>query len=96
VCVKSYQLNILTMPELTDLQEQILNVIEEHSERLPDLFNSERVCRLTSEQIFSLMKIKPNHVNYINRLLNSLKMKDKIKTVRKQTPEGLKRFIILL
>ncbi len=81
------------MPELTDLQEELLKVIKEHSNK--DFFGAS--CDLTNEKLIKAMKVKPNHVNYISAILTDLKRKNKIKTVRKQiTGKGLKRIITII
>lgn len=83
------------MPELTDLQAELLKVLEKHS-KVEELFNA-RVCKLTSEEIVEKMKIKPSSESYISRLLGYLKNKGKIKYYRKQVEgEGLVRIIEIL
>lgn len=80
------------MPELTDLQEILLQVIKNNCDK--GLFSN--TCKLKSHELITKMRIKPNHENYISRLLAALEKKGKIIVTRKQTEEGLTRIITLL
>ena len=81
------------MPELTDLQAELLDVMKKNCSK--DFFTES--CDLTNEKLFKLMKVKPNHVNYISAILTDLKRKKKISAVRKQiSGYGLKRIITIL
>lgn len=81
------------MSELTELQSELLRVIKEYSKK--DFFAAS--CELTNAKLIGLMKLKPNHENYISRILVDLTKKNRIKTARKQiTGKGLKRIITLI
>jgi hypothetical protein len=81
------------MSELTELQSELLRVIKEFSKK--DFFGAS--SELTNAKLIGLMKLKPNHENYISRILVDLTKKNRIKTARKQiTGKGLKRIITLI
>ena len=83
------------MPELTDLQEELLKIIKNNSDR--DGFFEKPTCKLTSLEIIEKMKIKPAHENYISRMLKACENKGKIKVVKKHFEgQGLKRIITIV
>ena len=81
------------MPELTDLQQSLLNVLNEFSEQ--NLF-ANKSCKMSNPQMMSKMKIKPNVESYVGRILKSLQTKGKVKIEFKQGKKGLERIVTLL
>lgn len=86
------------MPELSSLQELVLQIIEEHSSHT--LFGKGN-CLLKNQEIFDLIKdknMKPSTVNYLSEVLSDLEYKKKIKRVTKSLPrhQGRKRIITIL
>ena len=81
------------MPELTDLQQILLNVLNEFSEQ--GLFVN-KTCKMSNPQLMAKMKIKPNVESYVGRILKSLQTKGKVKIEFKQGKKGLERIVTLL
>ena len=81
------------MPELTDLQQSLLNVLNEFSDQ--NLF-ANKTCKMSNPQLMAKMKIKPNVESYVGRILKSLQTKGKVKIEFKQGKKGLERIVTLL
>lgn len=86
------------MSELSNLQEIILGIIEENSQK--SLFEKGR-CNLKNEDIFNLIKeksMRPSTANYISIILGDLEKKGKIKRESKFCAghQGRKRTITIL
>lgn len=81
------------MPELTDLQQILLNVLNEFSDQ--NLF-SNKTCKMSNPQMMAKMKIKPNVESYVGRILKSLQTKGKVKIEFKQGKKGLERIVTIL
>ena len=81
------------MPELTDLQQILLNVLNEFSDQ--GLFVN-KTCKMSNPQLMAKMKIKPNVESCVGRILKSLQTKGKVKIEFKQGKKGLERIVTIL
>lgn len=80
----------------TEIQQELLEILNEYAERGLPLIG-DKTCKLTNTKIFSKMKTKPSHENYISRALKVWENKGKIKITHKHfAGEGLKRIITIL
>lgn len=84
------------MPELSDLQGELLEVIKANSQKQKELF-ANHICKLSTPELIEKMTIKPKQENYVSKMLKRLQEKGKVRVSHKYiVGEGQKRIIEIL
>ena len=81
--------------KIRDFQTEIMEVLED---KIPPKKRNKMILNMTNNQIFSLMKLQPNNVGYITKLLQALEKKKLIEIYHSSIAPstGSPRFIKVL